>query len=86
VQQNAQSKEALSVRQDSEIPQKVKMVDQRRGHNHVTIADILDALRSVRVDLAAYEAEQAGEDFEPGSIEISEAEANIIAWRRKRHG
>lgn len=50
-----------------------------------TVEDIIEALRSVRVDLAAYEAEQAGEDFEPASIEIDEEEIAHIRWARERH-
>ena len=50
----------------------------------ITVEDIAEALRSARVDIAAYEAEQAGQDFDPAWIEIDDAE--IARIREARRG
>jgi len=50
----------------------------------ITVEDIAEALRSARVDILAYEAEQAGQDFEPAWIEIDDAE--IARIREARRG
>ena len=54
------------------------------AHKPITVEDIVEALRSARVDIAAYEAEQAGQDFEPAWIEIDDAE--IARIREARRG
>jgi len=51
---------------------------------YVSVEDIVEALRSARVDIAAYEAEQAGQDFDPAWIEIDAIE--IAGIREARRG
>lgn len=51
----------------------------------LTLEMVVEALRSGRVDIEAYEADQRGEDFDPASIEIDEEEIAYLRWKMERN-